>query len=397
MRRHGVARQAEDERGAAGAEPGRACRAAARRARRRSSTPSCSSAGLTWSCGPTETPPESEEHVGCPRAPSASAGVGRGRGRRATAGRAPTSAPACRGQRREGRARWSRGSGPGRAARRARRARRRWPRSPPAGAGRRAAWRGPAPAATPSSAGPSARPARRARRSRRVRPRPRRARGRPARSRRRSTRSTRARRRVRRRALDRNDGVGAAGHRGAGRDAHRLAVAELAGERGARPRLARRRRTRGRPGPRHREAVHRAVGERRDVVRGDARPRPARGRARRPARRPRWPAAARPARIRGAGLVDREHRMHSACPSADPGFLPAVSGRLSRPSRRRPGRSPACPALDARAVAKAWLIELIAGALARGAPRTSRRPSSPREGPGAGRRRRSPRCPTTPR
>ena len=49
---------------AARAEPGRLARDAGCTPQKRSSTPSAASAALTWSCGPTETPPETHHDVG---------------------------------------------------------------------------------------------------------------------------------------------------------------------------------------------------------------------------------------------------------------------------------------------------------------------------------------------
>ena len=99
--------------------------------------------------------------------------------------------------------------------------------------------------------------------------------------------------------LELQHGVGAVGHGGAGRDPHRLAVADRhrGGSAGARladeAQLAP-----GRAGA-HGEAVHRAVGEGGDVVLRRRRPAPARGRARRPRERPRRAAGARrPAPVR---------------------------------------------------------------------------------------------------
>ena len=80
--------------------------------------------------------------------------------------------------------------------------------------------------------------------------------------------------------LDLEDGVGALGHGGAGRDADRLAVVQRDAGRRTGARLADDAQRAPRGARPHGEAVHRAVGERGHVALGRRRPRPPRGRAR---------------------------------------------------------------------------------------------------------------------
>ena len=108
---------------------------------KRSSTPSVASAGLTWSCGPTDTPPETATTSASSSAP-ASDRLAWPRDRRAPPRRA---LPRRRPPRpaRPARRRCCCGSGPGPGRLRARRARRRWRAPPPADGARTARRPGP--------------------------------------------------------------------------------------------------------------------------------------------------------------------------------------------------------------------------------------------------------------
>ena len=335
----------------------------------RSSTPSVVSAGLTWSCGPTDTPPETATTSASSSAPARIASVAaaivghlprrappRRRSAAASAASAttlrlwiwpgPRSAPGATSSSPGGkhrhprtRARTARRPGPPRRPRRARPGRARVPAlsaAPTARAGpprRRGCWRAV----------------------------PHRSRGRPRRPRS-WTCSTR------------DHASAPAGTGGAGRDADRLAVAD-GGGRAGRPACDSSTTRSTRPagtGP-HGVAVHRGVGEPRDVA--------ARADVLAPARGPRlppappssvssgaWPRPPRPAgRFRGRAEGFFAHSDHSLAPlravSPHAAMIAAMQERRA-PGRPRPVADPVVDAVAARPdeVARRWLLALLEAA-----------------------------------